>query len=105
MRAMRVHRPGEGLHLDQIEVPVAGPGEIIVWVAACGVCRTDLHIADGDLPLRKTPVVPGHEVVGEVVELGCRRQSLHSRIGSRRPLARGVLQNVHLSLVETGKPV
>ena len=70
MRAMRVHRPGEGLHLDQIEVPVAGPGEIIVWVAACGVCRTDLHIADGDLPLRKTPVVPGHEVVGEFVELG-----------------------------------
>jgi propanol-preferring alcohol dehydrogenase len=49
-------------------VPAAAPGELLVRVLACGVCRTDLHVAEGDLPVHRPGVVPGHEVVGEVVE-------------------------------------
>jgi propanol-preferring alcohol dehydrogenase len=49
-------------------MPSAGPGELLVRVRACGVCRTDLHVAEGDLPVHRPEVVPGHEVVGEVVE-------------------------------------
>jgi len=48
-------------------VPVPGPGELLLRVLACGVCRTDLHVADGDLPVHRPGVTPGHEVVGEVV--------------------------------------
>src|SRR3989338_3269820 len=51
-------------------VPVPGPGEVLVRVAACGVCRTDLHIVEGDLPLVRTPIVPGHQVVGRVARAG-----------------------------------
>ncbi|MGP4016977.1 zinc-binding alcohol dehydrogenase family protein [Saccharopolyspora sp. 5N708] len=53
-----------------LPVPVAGAGELLVRVRACGVCRTDLHVAEGDLPVHKPRVVPGHEVVGEVVARG-----------------------------------
>ena len=71
MRAWRVTRPGpvgEGpLRLADVPVPEPGPGELLVKVLACGVCRTDLHVAEGDLPVRRPGVVPGHEVVGEVV--------------------------------------
>jgi len=58
--------------LEPVErpVPVPGPGELLVRVVACGVCRTDLHIAEGDLPVRLAGVTPGHEVVGEVVRTG-----------------------------------
>lgn len=51
-------------------VPDPGPGELLVAVRACGVCRTDLHVAEGDLPVRRKGVTPGHEVVGEVAALG-----------------------------------
>ena len=69
MRAMQLDRPGQPLRLVERPVPSPGPGEILVEVAACGVCRTDLHVADGDLhgPL---PIVPGHEIVGRVAKLG-----------------------------------
>src|SRR5262245_19176615 len=50
--------------------PVPGPGELLIRVRACAVCRTDLHVAEGDLPPHRSPVVPGHQIVGEVVELG-----------------------------------
>ena len=50
--------------------PIAGPGEVLVAVTACGVCRTDLHIVDGDLPPDHLPIVPGHEIVGRVIEIG-----------------------------------
>jgi alcohol dehydrogenase, propanol-preferring len=53
-----------------VEVPRPGPGELLVAVHACGVCRTDLHVAEGDLPVHRPGVIPGHEVVGEVAELG-----------------------------------
>jgi propanol-preferring alcohol dehydrogenase len=69
MRAMQLDHPGESLRLIERAVPVPGAGEVLVEVAACGVCRTDLHIADGDI--RGTlPIVPGHEIVGRVAALG-----------------------------------
>ncbi|MDT0344721.1 zinc-binding alcohol dehydrogenase family protein [Streptomyces litchfieldiae] len=71
MRAWVVREPGR---LDPVELPVPRPAadELLVRVRTCGVCRTDLHIRDGDLPPHRSPVVPGHEVVGEVVEAGPR---------------------------------
>jgi len=58
------------LELREIPDPVPGPGEILVRVAACGVCRTDLHVIEGDLQARRVPVVPGHQVVGRVAARG-----------------------------------
>jgi len=60
-------RPLEHVTAD---VPRPGPGELLVAVRACGVCRTDLHVAEGDLPVHRSGVIPGHEVVAEVIEIG-----------------------------------
>ncbi len=70
MRAMVLERPGGPLKPRQRPVPEPGPGQILLRVKACGVCRTDLHLVDGELPRPKLPVIPGHEVVGEVVASG-----------------------------------
>jgi len=70
MRAMQVVQPRTDLALVDLPIPEPGPGQALVRVRACGVCRTDLHVADGDLTEGKRPVVPGHEIVGEVVRLG-----------------------------------
>ncbi len=74
MRAWVVSKPGPvstgPLTLTERPVPEPGPGELLVRVLACGVCRTDLHLAEGDLPPRAPDVTPGHEVVGEVVAAG-----------------------------------
>ena len=71
MRAWRTDGDGHAaLRLDEVPVPSPGAGEVLVRVTACGVCRTDLHVTDGDLPPHRSPVVPGHEVVGRVVALG-----------------------------------
>jgi propanol-preferring alcohol dehydrogenase len=70
MRAMVVDRPGQPLRLAELPRGAPGPGQLLVRVAACGVCRTDLHVADGDLPLRRAPIVPGHEIVGRVEAIG-----------------------------------
>ncbi|HEY0942613.1 MAG TPA: zinc-dependent alcohol dehydrogenase family protein [Steroidobacter sp.] len=67
---MRLHRPGESLIMERREVPVPGPGQVLLEVHACGVCRTDLHLVDGELPDPRLPVVPGHEIVGTVVACG-----------------------------------
>jgi propanol-preferring alcohol dehydrogenase len=70
MRAMVLERsPGE-LHLAELPRPEPGPGQVLIEVSACGVCRTDLHVVDGDLSEPKLPLVPGHEVVGQVAALG-----------------------------------
>jgi len=69
MKAMQLDRPGTPLRLVEREVPAPGPGELLVEVSACGVCRTDLHVVDGDIE-GSLPVVPGHEVVGHVIGLG-----------------------------------
>jgi propanol-preferring alcohol dehydrogenase len=70
MRAMVLERPGQRLTLADRPQPRPGPGQILVEVAACGVCRTDLHVVDGELPQARYPIVPGHEVVGRVSALG-----------------------------------
>ena len=75
MHAWRVRRPGPArthpLQFDgHVAVPDPGAGELLVAVRACGVCRTDLHVAEGDLAVHRPAVTPGHEVVGEVVALG-----------------------------------
>ena len=74
MRAWRVRRPGPvatgPLDLVAEPAPEPGRGEVLLQVLACGVCRTDLHVAEGDLPVHRPGVVPGHEVVGEVLALG-----------------------------------
>lgn len=69
MRAMQLDAPGERLHMVERHLPEAGPGELRITIAACGVCRTDLHVADGDI--RGTlPIIPGHEVVGRIDQIG-----------------------------------
>ena len=74
MRAMVLERQAEPvqdpLALRDMPVPVPGPGEVRVRISVCAVCHTDLHIVEGDLPLRKKPVVPGHQIVGVVDALG-----------------------------------
>ena len=70
MRAMQLDEPGKPLRLVARALDRPGPGQVLLRVRACGVCRTDLHIVDGELPALGHPIVPGHEVVGQVVELG-----------------------------------
>jgi alcohol dehydrogenase, propanol-preferring len=78
-----VTRPGEPPALEEVLRPVPEPGEVLIEVEACGVCRTDLHIVDGDIDTPKLPVVPGHEIVGRVRELGevAERFALGDRVG------------------------
>jgi len=71
------------LEWADVPAPEPGPGEIRVRVSACGVCRTDLHVVEGELPPRKSPVIPGHQIVGVVEKLGAdaRRFPLGARVG------------------------
>ncbi len=73
----------EPLSLEEVDDPQPGPGQIRVKVRACGVCHTDLHEAEGDLDLRKRPVIPGHEIIGEVDMLGegAERFKVGDRVG------------------------
>lgn len=68
MMAMRMIHAQEPLRVAHVPIPVRGEDEVLLRVKACGVCRTDLHILDGDLPTLHSPLILGHEVVGEVVE-------------------------------------
>jgi propanol-preferring alcohol dehydrogenase len=71
MRAMVLTRAGaRALECVERAVPTAGPGQIVLRVHACGVCRTDLHVVDGELPQTGIPIVPGHEIVGHVTAIG-----------------------------------
>jgi propanol-preferring alcohol dehydrogenase len=83
MRAMVLENPRAALAMRERPLPVCGRGEILVEIAACGVCRTDLHVVDGELPDPKLPVVPGHEIVGRVTALGegVSGVALGSRVG------------------------
>lgn len=69
-RCMRLHEPRTKLVAEQRPVPVPQAGQLLLRVRACGVCRTDLHVVDGELPFPGSPLVPGHEIVGEVVAQG-----------------------------------
>ncbi len=85
MKAMLLHSPRpvteHPLTLEEIARPVPGPGELLVRVSVCGVCRTDLHEVEGELPMRCSPVVPGHQVVGTVAVRGDGTE--HFAIGDR----------------------
>ncbi len=87
MRAMVLRQPMPVANrpLTMVEVPDPQPAavEVLVRVNACGVCRTDLHVVEGDLPVRRSPVIPGHQVVGTVSSLGshCRRFQIGDRVG------------------------
>src|SRR5947209_3936395 len=87
MRAMVLERPGavdtSPLRLRDMPIPEPGAGEVRVRVEVCGVCRTDLHVVEGELPPRKAVVVPGHEVVGWVDQCGpeANRFSIGDRVG------------------------
>ncbi len=81
MRAMILRSAGTPLELSALPMPVPGPDEILVEVHACGVCRTDLHVVDGELENPKLPLVPGHEIVGTVAALGPAVTSF--RVGER----------------------
>lgn len=69
MRAAIIDKPGE-IRVGNVDDPTPGAGEVVVRVGACGICGTDLHIADGEFPPTPYPIVPGHEFAGEVVALG-----------------------------------
>ena len=73
MKAMVLEQPGRPLRLGELREPEPADGQLLVRVLACGVCRTDLHVVDGELPEPKLPLVPGHQIVGEVVGEAGRR--------------------------------
>jgi propanol-preferring alcohol dehydrogenase len=83
MRAMLLQAPRSPLREADVHVPVPGPGQVLIRVRACGVCRTDLHVADGELPDPKLPLVPGHEIVGTVEGrgAGAERFAAGDRVG------------------------
>lgn len=87
MQAWAVASPGATRRVVLVDraVPTPGPGDIVVRLRACGVCRTDLHLADRELPAKAAGVVPGHEGVGEVVALGS--PAVHFAIGDRAGIA------------------
>ncbi|MCP5131034.1 MAG: zinc-dependent alcohol dehydrogenase family protein [Pseudomonadales bacterium] len=70
MRAMVLTRPGQALQLRQVPVPEPGENQLLLRVRACGICRTDLHVVDGELTEPRLPLIPGHQIVGEVVRAG-----------------------------------
>src|SRR5437763_17133386 len=81
MRAMVLERAGEPLRAMDLPIPEPGPGQLLLRVRACGVCRTDLHIRDGELTKPKLPLVLGHQIVGIVEALGADVDEL--RVGDR----------------------
>jgi len=81
MQAMVLDRPGEPLQKRKLPLPVPGPKQILIKVHACGVCRTDLHILDGELPRPKLPLILGHEIIGTVAGKG--EDAGDYRIGQR----------------------
>ncbi|MGO9443526.1 MAG: zinc-dependent alcohol dehydrogenase family protein [Thiobacillaceae bacterium] len=81
MQAQILDRPGATLRLVELPVPTPGPGALQIKVEACGVCRTDLHLIDGELPAPLLPIIPGHEIVGRVSDMGTGVDGFH--IGQR----------------------
>ena len=87
MKAMVLRRPGEisrdPLTMEDRPIPEPGPGQVLVKIHVCGVCRTDLHVVEGELPNSLLPVIPGHEAVGTVARIGSgvTELQLHDRVG------------------------
>lgn len=83
MQAMIFDEPGRPLRMAALDIPQPGPPQVLLRLSACGVCRTDLHLVDGDLGHPKRPVIPGHELVGRVAALGAQvgEFALGERVG------------------------
>ncbi|MFZ0564990.1 MAG: zinc-dependent alcohol dehydrogenase family protein [Chlamydiales bacterium] len=81
MRAMVLTETGKPLQLKEIPTPQPNAEEVLIKVSVCGICRTDLHLIDGELPSPKLPIVPGHQIVGEIVALG--EKVSHLQVGNR----------------------
>src|SRR5207302_3665231 len=83
MRAMVLDAPKKLLQLRDVAKPRPDAGQLLVRVSACAVCRTDLHVVDGELPEPKLPLIPGHEIVGTIVErgTGAERFKIGDRVG------------------------
>lgn len=83
MRAMVLDGPGSPLRLRNLTRPEPGPGQVLVRIAACGVCRIDLHVVDGELTDPSLPIIPGHEIIGTVAQLGAGvdRFAIGERVG------------------------
>jgi len=87
MKAWILNKPApvseHPLHLSETAVPTPSDDELLLRVAACGICRTDLHVVEGDLPVRRSPVIPGHQIVGSVAALGSRVEGfdIRDRVG------------------------
>ena len=81
MRAMVLRKPGTPLQDCIVPDPEPGPDQVLVRIAACGVCRTDVHVIDGDLTERKLPIIPGHEIVGRIEAVGRGYRVATSAIG------------------------
>lgn len=81
MRAMVLHTPNTLLKLTDCPIPTPNPEQVLIHVNACGICRTDLHILDGELTQPKLPLIPGHQIVGTVAALGS--QVAQFRVGDR----------------------
>src|ERR1043165_7753269 len=95
MRACQLHSPApvddNPLVWSEVDVPKPGDVEVGIKVHACGICRTDLHIVEGELSVRRSPVIPGHQVVGTIDTLGtsARRFALGQRVGVAASALRG----------------
>ncbi len=70
MRAMVLDKPHQALHAAELPKPVPGAGQVLIQIRVCAVCRTDLHVVDGELPNPKLPLIPGHEIVGHIAGTG-----------------------------------
>lgn len=85
MKAAVLYSPGpvqtKPLHIEEVPQPLAGAGQVLLRVRACGVCRTDLHIVEGELPPRGEQVIPGHQIVGDVVDGATAELPIGSRVG------------------------
>src|SRR5438874_10633505 len=84
MRGMVLEKPRQPLQLREVPKPRPGRGQLLVRVATCAVCRTDLHVVDGELPDPKLPLIPGHQIVGHVEAVGMQKWE-----GPQRPDSRG----------------
>jgi alcohol dehydrogenase, propanol-preferring len=81
MRAMVFEKPGQPLKLMDVPIPTPGSGQVLIKINACGICRTDLHVVDGELAEPKLPLIPGHQIVGTVFETG--ENVIGARVGDR----------------------
>lgn len=113
MKAAVFTAPKQPLHIEDLPQPELAPGQLLLRVRACGVCRTDLHIVEGDLPPRKQSLIPGHQIVGDVVGGATPELPLGTRVGVSWiggvdgvcPYCRRQLENLCDSPVFTGYTV